>query len=198
MNTQHNKIFTEYRSKESNYWEQPNNVEMLRYVLDCDEVIINEGITESDFHLGCDAVAKKMYRHKNMLHPISHSVSLRTRYNSNYLDINFRNNIKNPLSEIRKILSYFDVNSTYAKYFVQCFDVSNNKAKFCVKWQTSDIAKYVYSVIEHLPNYYKESTKRYDIPVSEAVSFNAVIYDLSGDKPLEVNYDYIVDNYRSK
>ena len=45
-------------------------------------------------------------------------------------DLNFRNHLSNPNSELSKILAKFEHQSNYAKYFVQCFDVTNNKAKF--------------------------------------------------------------------
>lgn len=187
-----NTKFHTYKNKESQFWNIKDNQETLRQILDCDKVFINEITTESDKHLGCDAVAKKRY--SNSI--ISQSVSLRIRYDNRFTDLNFRNHLSNHNSELSKILAMVEYQSNYAKYFVQCFDVTNNKAKFCVKWRTDDIALFVYGKLQDLDVYYKTSTNRYDFPLSEAVQYNAVCYDLSGQELKSVNYQYIIENYR--
>jgi hypothetical protein len=189
--------FNSQKNKDDCFWKQKSNQKLLTQILNCDKVYINENITQSDYHLGIDAVAKKKVKNDyNFYYYISHSVSLRTRFDKRFSDLNFRNSLSNNQSELAKILAYAEEGSNYAKYFVQFFDVENNKAKFCVKWRTEDIAVFTYDHLENLDSYYKTSTNRYDLPISEAIHYNAICYNLSNDQATKVNYNYIKSTYR--
>ena len=189
--------FKVQKQKEDKFWQSQSNQNLLKEVLQCDIVEINDAITQTDYHLGCDAVAKKKINNDNGLtYYISHIISLRIRYVNRYTDLNFRNHLSNYQSELAKILASYDSDSSYAKYFVQFFDVDNGKAKFCVKWRTEDVAVFTYDKLENLDSYFKTSTSRYDFPLSEAIRYNAVCYDLANDEATKVNYNYIKSTYR--
>lgn len=185
-----------FRNFDEKYWQSSTNQNILKQVLGCDEVIINSDTTEADRHIGCDAIGKKLYKGDNgMLLYSTQSISLRIRTQSIYTDINLRNHISNPNSELCKMLSSYEGNSTYAKYFVQVFDVNDTKGKFAVKWQTSHIAQYFYDNIDAFDSMYKTSTNRYDIPLKDAEKHEAVIYDISSEVK-EVSYNYVYKKYR--
>ena len=187
--------FEDYRRIDEVFWGCTDNQIMLKKILKCDEIIINSTTTETDKHIGCDAIGKKLIVGNNGISMYTaHSISLRVRTVSRYTDLNFRNHISNPNSELAKILSANE-GGNYAKYFVQVFDVDGDKGKFAVKWCITDIAEYFYENIDDIDNLYKPSTKRYDVPLKQAENYKAYIYDItSGVK--QVTYDYVYDKYR--
>ena len=189
--------FNTQKDLDDNFWKLKSNQGLLKQILRCDEVIINDRITESDYHLGVDAVGKKKMQKNGLTFDVNHSISLRIRFDNRFLDLNFRNYIANDKSELSKILARYNSDSNYAKYFVQFFDVENNKAKFCVLWRTDDIAVFTYDKLDSLDTYFKTSTSRYDFPLKEAIHYNAVCYDLSNDEVNKVNYQYIKNTFRS-
>ena len=195
-------MFKTQRNQEQSFWNEKKNQKILKQILKCDVIEINEAITLTDLQMGCDAITKTKSRNNhNINYYIAEMVSLRLRNPSPYLDINFRNSLYNPNSELAKILASYDSNSDYSRNFIQMFDVdSNNDANFCIKWKTEDIANYVYQNLDKLPSLYKTSfdSNRYDIPLKDAVQYGGILYDLRQPDRVakKTTYNFIFNTYR--
>ena len=191
-----NKDFKAQASKDESFWNEGSNFMVLKAILNCDELKLNKGYNSPDKIIGCDAIAvKDIYKNGLPFH-YAQSISLRVRFGKIYWDMNFRNHISNPNSELNKYYSKYLNGSNYASTFIQFFGTENNKPKFAVKWSSDDIASYITDNLECMDDCFKSyyGNDRYDIPLSNVVNYNATIYDL--DNGIDaVSYDFIKNKY---